>query len=85
MSSQCLDDQTALFSSENAFTQYIANNVDHTIATLDGKGTFHGMGIIAATTSQRGNIIKELIVKRPKNLLKTDDLAFEKGGTNFYL
>ena len=73
MSSRSLDSQTTLLSSENAFIQYIADNVDHNIATLDGKDTFHGMGIIAATTNQRGNIIKELIVKRPKNLLKTED------------
>ena len=72
MSSQSLDSQTTLLSSENAFIQYIADNVDHNIATLDGKDTFHGMGIIAARTNQRGNIIKELIVKRPKNLLKTE-------------
>ena len=33
-----------------AFTQWVADNVDHNIATLDGKATFHGMGIIAATS-----------------------------------
>lgn len=27
------------------FTQFEADNVDHNIATLDGRGTFHGMGI----------------------------------------
>ena len=27
-----------------------ADNVDHNIITIDGKGTFHGMGIIAALT-----------------------------------
>jgi len=30
-------------------TQFIADNVDHDIRTLDGSGTFHGMGIINAT------------------------------------
>ena len=30
--------------------EFIADNVDHNIVTLDGKGTFHGMGIIAAIT-----------------------------------
>lgn len=29
---------------------FAADNVDHNIITLDGKGTFHGMGMIAATT-----------------------------------
>jgi hypothetical protein len=32
------------------FIQYVADNVDHNTRTLDGKGTFHGMGIIATTT-----------------------------------
>ena len=27
------------------FIQYIADNVDHNVITLDGSGTFHGMGI----------------------------------------
>ena len=30
--------------------QYIADNVDHSLVTVDGTGTFHGMGIIAAVT-----------------------------------
>ena len=32
------------------FVQYAADNVDHNIRTLDGHGTFHGMGMIAAIT-----------------------------------
>ena len=36
-----LEETTALFA---------ADNVDHNIITLDGKGTFHGMGMIAALT-----------------------------------
>jgi len=30
--------------------QYIADNVEHNTRTLDGMGTFHGMGIIATIT-----------------------------------
>ena len=30
--------------------QYIADNVDHSLVTVDCTGTFHGMGIIAAVT-----------------------------------
>ncbi|KAK7111484.1 hypothetical protein V1264_011106 [Littorina saxatilis] len=30
--------------------QFVADNVDHNIRTLDGTGTFHGMGIIASAT-----------------------------------
>ena len=36
-------------SQESSFTQFIADNVDHNTATLDGSGTFHGMGILAST------------------------------------
>ena len=32
------------------FVQYAADNVDHNIRTLDGHGTFHGMGMIATIT-----------------------------------
>ena len=35
---------------EKSFTQWVADNIDHNIATLDGHNTFHGMGIIAVTT-----------------------------------
>jgi hypothetical protein len=30
--------------------QYVADNVDHAICTIDGRNTFHGMGIIATVT-----------------------------------
>ena len=36
------------------FLQHLADNVDHNIKTLDGLGTFHGMGII--TTVTPGNL-----------------------------
>lgn len=32
----------------NHCIQYVADNMDYNIATIDGSGTFHGMGIIAA-------------------------------------
>lgn len=35
---------------EGHFVQYVADNVDHNLCTIDGKGTFHGMGIIACIT-----------------------------------
>ena len=34
----------------NQFIQYVADNVDHNIRTLDGNNTFHGMGMIATVT-----------------------------------
>ena len=42
---------------------FAADNVDHNILTIDGKGTFHGMGIIAAITPGRKT---NEVVKRQK-------------------
>ena len=39
---RCIDANTTVL--------FAADNVDHNIITLDGKGTFHGMGMIAAMT-----------------------------------
>jgi hypothetical protein len=35
---------------------FAADNVDHNILTIDGKGTFHGMGMIAALTLGQRNV-----------------------------
>jgi len=32
------------------YTQFVADNVDHNICTVDGLNTFHGMGIISVST-----------------------------------
>lgn len=32
------------------FTQWVADNVDHNVVSLDGQGSFHGMGIIAVSS-----------------------------------
>ena len=45
--------------------QWIIDNVDHNIIRLDGKGTFHAIDTINATTSnsadkKRANVIKRL-------------------------
>lgn len=36
---------------QNVVTKYVADNVDHNSCTLDGRGTFHGMGMISIATS----------------------------------
>ena len=41
---------------------FAADNVDHNILTLDGKGTFHGMGIVAATTP--GQVTTHVVQRR---------------------
>lgn len=35
---------------ENEFVQFVADNVDHNVRSIDGFNTFHGMGIIASCT-----------------------------------
>ena len=44
--------ETGIYDNFNTtlFIQFVADNVDHNIRTLDGLDTFHGMGIIAALT-----------------------------------
>jgi len=32
-----------------SFTQWVGDNVDHNVASIDGRGSFHGMGIIACS------------------------------------
>lgn len=32
---------------QNLVTKFVADNVDHNLCTIDGKGTFHGMGMIS--------------------------------------
>ena len=34
-----------------SFTQWSADNVDHNVHSLDGSGSFHGMGIISMSTA----------------------------------
>jgi hypothetical protein len=39
-----------------AFTQWVADNIDHNVRTLDGKNSFHGMGIIATSVPMRKDV-----------------------------
>jgi len=73
--SQPVNDQMKRFGPENNFTHFIADNVDHNIRTLDGYGTFHGMGIVAATVSNREHVLKEVKLKRPDRLLMADEVT----------
>ena len=52
----------------NSFIHFIADNIDHNLNTLDGKRTFHGMGVIAAITP-KGDISDDVIISRPKKLI----------------
>ena len=54
-----------------SITQWVADNVNHNIATLDGHGTFHGMGIISLSTPTTSTVTRrhEQLVRR-ENLVK---------------
>ena len=56
------------------FTQFIADNVDHNIVTLNGQGTFHGMGILASTVGSGDFNVTGLKLRRPTKLLKVVDV-----------
>ena len=62
----------------NSFVQWSADNVDHNLATLDGKETFHGMGIIASVTPS-GSIEQLKDVKRLKKRCLVSEVTEHKG------
>lgn len=55
------------------FLTFIGNNVYHNVAILDGKGNFHGMGIIAAITNEGQINTQHVIRERPKTIVKVAD------------
>ena len=59
-----------------SFIQWSADNVDHNILILTGKGTFHGMRIISMTSSTSGSkspvVIKHLKKKLPSTAFIDD-------------
>ena len=62
------------------FVQWSADNVDHNIQSLDGKGSFHGMGIISMTSYPRGvqgSFGDNVVVRRQR--LKVSDLVRNSG------
>ena len=64
----------------NAFTQWVADNVDHNIRTLGGYGTFHGMGIISASTPSCGQFVSPSVnVLRQSRQLLTAEILKNRG------
>ena len=57
---------------ESKSVQFIADNVDHNICTLDGHGTFHGMGIMATLTPSSPQLCKQRVLKKH---ITTDELT----------
>ena len=63
-------------SSENNFYQWVADNVDHNLVTLTGKGTFHGMGVISISSTNTSNAT---VIKRLKERRKAEDFVRNRG------
>ena len=55
---------------DETLMQYVADNVDHNLCTLDGSNTFHGMGIIATITPKTNKINRV-----PKSLVSSKDIV----------
>ena len=55
------------------FLQYVADNVDHNVRTIDGHGTFHGMGIISVSTP--GSQERRTIPRLNPSLTEITELA----------
>jgi len=52
---------------------FAADNVDHNILTINGKGTFHGIGMIAATTP--GIQCSHVVTRKNVSLLNVKEMA----------
>ena len=70
------DSINAKYRQKPEFTQWIGDNVDHNVCTIDGKNTFHGMGIISSSMESSSLTIK---IPRIKKLLKVGDITESKG------
>lgn len=62
-----VDDILQSLASLDSFITFVCDNVDHNIATLDGKRAFHGMGVLVAITNIKGHFnAKQLMRLCPK-------------------
>ena len=60
-----------VISENDFFMQAIADNADHNMQTIDGKNTFHGMGIIVAVTP----IVDSTIVVKRNTKVSSEELV----------
>ena len=63
------------------FSQWVADNIDHNVATLDGHGSFHGMGIIAVATptTDANRRSYENVVPRCSSVASRNAIVMNKG------
>ena len=74
VTNESIDD---LLQNDEGFTTFVADKVDHNITTLDGRGAFHEMAVIAVITKKEQR--REVVRRRQKDWIKVDDLVKNKG------
>ena len=67
------NESNSIASAVTEFTQFVADNVDQNVCTLDGKGTFHGMEIIVCFINRQSNP-KERI-RRIAKIMKSEEVG----------
>jgi hypothetical protein len=55
---------------ENSCLHYVADNVDHDSCAIDGRGTFHGIGILSAITPVPGKVSRFI----PRKEVSAEDI-----------
>ena len=65
------DSLSATATRKSDFVQWVADNVDHNISTLDRKNTFHGIGITAISIGKMCNSRKRIPREKQKSLTET--------------
>ena len=65
-----VDQGTDILNHMSEFVQYVADNINHNIRTLEGNGTFHRMGIMASVTP--GTKHSQLV---PRAKVNADDIS----------
>ena len=70
--SALMDEDHKLDHLNDVFTQFVVDNVDHNTDTLDGKGTFNGMGIIAFSILNKD--LPDKRVKRRQTVFKRETI-----------
>ena len=63
---------------------HFGDNVDHNIATLDRRGTFHGMGVVAAITNKGNFITKQSVRLHPKTYTEVNELVWKKAIMSYH-
>ena len=78
----CNDDQNYFIkcTMQGCFGQWSADNVDHNVRTLDGKGTLHAMGIVLSTAGASVTAASSNLPYIPRQMLmKQSDVVQNKG------